>query len=95
MLYDRQSDKYNVNEEMSSLTCQWITTIMDRVIKGDFLEDWLMNWIKPIQKEEIKFWKPTIKLSWFAQLWPSYIAFSWNTRLAHGLNIIIDAPTVK
>ena len=31
-------------------THQKIATIMDQAIKQGFLEDWLMNWIKPINK---------------------------------------------
>ena len=29
-------------------THQWLATIMDHAIRQGFLEDWVMNWIKPI-----------------------------------------------
>ena len=48
-------------------TRQRITTIMDQAIKQGFLEDCLVNWIKPIHKGgDKKIWYPTMDVSLLA-----------------------------
>ena len=66
---------------------------MDQAIKKGVLEDWVMNWIIPIHKGRDKIL--VIQLSWLAQLRPSYIALSWNKRLAYRLNIFTNNYLVK
>ena len=45
--------------------------------------------------EEKKKLYPTIELLCLVQLWPSYIALSWNKKLVNGLNTITNERLVK